>query len=85
MTNNTICKFAWAGATSTMVNTFRPCCRFPFDENNQYPTTDQVILYGKQAFNNNFLTNLRKDMLEGIPRNECKKCYVEEKSNMKAN
>ena len=80
MTNNTICKFAWAGATSTMVNTFRPCCRFPFDENNQYPTTDQVILYGKQAFNNNFLTNLRKDMLEGIERRECEKCYIEERS-----
>ncbi len=82
MTSNTICKFAWSGVTSTMVNTFRPCCRFPFDENNQYPTTDQVILYGKQAFNNNFLTDLRKDMLEGNKRRECEKCYIEEQSGI---
>ncbi len=82
--NDTLCKFAWSGATSTIINTFRPCCRFPLDENNQYPTTEQVINQGESAFNNSFLTKLRKDMLQGIPRNECKKCYVEEQSNMKS-
>jgi len=81
---NTLCKFAWSGATSTIINTFRPCCRFPLDDNEQYPTTEQIISQGEVAFNNSFLIELRKDMLEGIPRNECKKCYVEEKSNMKS-
>lgn len=82
MTNKTLCKFAWAGATSTMINTFRPCCRFPLDDNNQYPTTDNILVQGESAFNNNFLTKLRQDMLAGTPRVECTKCYVEENSNL---
>lgn len=82
--NDTLCKFAWSGATSTIINTFRPCCRFPLDDNEQYPTTEQIINQGEAAFNNSFLIELRKDMLQGIPRNECKKCYVEEQSNMKS-
>jgi sulfatase maturation enzyme AslB (radical SAM superfamily) len=82
--NDTLCKFAWSGITSTIINTFRPCCRFPLDDDNQYPTTEQIINTGEVAFNNNFLIQLRKDMLNGIPRNECKKCYVEEHSNTKS-
>lgn len=82
MINNTLCKFAWAGATSTMINTFRPCCRFPLDDSNQYPTTDDVLAQGESAFNNKFLIKLRQDMLAGTPRTECTKCYVEENSNL---
>lgn len=82
MTNPTICKFAWSSITSTMINTFRPCCRFPLDQDNQYPTTDDILKHGHQAFNNAFLTELRKDMLAGKPRQECEKCYVEEQSNI---
>lgn len=81
---DTFCKFAWSGLTSTIINTFRPCCRFPLDDNNQYPTTDQIINEGNKALNNNFLVQLRKDMLQGIPRSECQKCYVEEQSNIKS-
>ncbi len=80
----TVCKFAWSSVTSTMVNTFRPCCRFPFDDKNQYPTTDQVLLKGQQALNNAFMTDLRKDMLDGVKRSECSKCYVEEESGIKS-
>lgn len=82
MTSNTLCKFAWSAATSTMIDTFRPCCRFPFDDNSQYPTTDEIIFKGQTAFDNNFLVQLRKDMLEGKTRNECRKCYIEERSNI---
>lgn len=80
--NNTICKFPWSSVTSTMVNTFRPCCRFPFDENNKYPTTEQVLTQGQKAFNNPFMIQLRKDMLDGVSRAECQKCYVEERSGI---
>lgn len=79
--SKTLCKFAWGGMTSTMINTFRPCCRFPLDDNQQYPTTDQLINQGSQALNNTFLKKLRRDMLDGIPRSECEKCYVEEQSD----
>jgi len=82
MTSPTLCKFAWSGITSTMVNTFRPCCRFPLDKDKQYPTTDDILNQGPQAFNNAFLVELRKDMLAGTPRPECNKCYVEEQSDV---
>lgn len=65
-----------------MINTFRPCCRFPLNESNLYPTTDDVIRLGKKAFNNSFMIQLRQDMLDGTPRTECQKCYVEEKSGI---
>lgn len=82
--NDTLCKFAWSGITSTIINTFRPCCRFPLDDNNQYPTTEQIINQGVTALDNTFFVQLRKDMLEGTPRVECQKCYVEEQSNMES-
>lgn len=82
MTNRSLCKFAWSAVTSTMIDTFRPCCRFPLDQDNQYPTTDDILSKGQSAFNNKFLTTLRQDMLEGKLRSECSKCYVEEQSNV---
>jgi len=84
MTNKTICKFAWSSMTSTMIDTFRPCCRFPLDDNGQYPTTDQVIHNGISAFNNEFLNAFRQDLINGKPRKECEKCYVEESSNIES-
>lgn len=65
-----------------MINTFRPCCRFPLDELGQYPTTDDVIQQGSKAFNNPFMIQLRQDMTNGTPRPECQKCYLEEKSGI---
>jgi sulfatase maturation enzyme AslB (radical SAM superfamily) len=65
-----------------MIDTFRPCCRFPLNQDNQYPTTDDILSKGQSAFNNDFLTTLRQDMLEGKPRVECSKCYIEEQSNV---
>ncbi len=82
MTNKSLCKFAWSAVTSTMIDTFRPCCRFPLDQDNQYPTTDDILSKGQSAFNNDFLKTLRQDMLEGKPRAECSKCYIEEQSNV---
>jgi organic radical activating enzyme len=82
--NQTFCKIAWAGMTSTMINTFRPCCRFPLDDKNQYPTTQQVLENKEDAFNNIFLTQLRQDMLNNVKRSECSKCYVEEISGIKS-
>lgn len=82
--NQTLCKMAWSGITSTMVDTFRPCCRFPLDDNHQYATTQQVLEKRENAFNNNFLIQLRKDMLNGTKRTECNKCYVEETSGIKS-
>ncbi len=70
MTNKSLCKFAWSAVTSTMIDTFRPCCRFPLDQDNQYPTTDDILSKGQSAFNNDFLKTLRQDMLEGKPRAE---------------
>lgn len=72
---DTFCSLPWVHACVRTNNSMRPCCRYKGDGDLSF---DDVQAQGEQAFNSPYWTKLRQDMLNGVRRSECVKCWTEE-------
>lgn len=72
---DTFCSLPWIHACIRTDNKVRPCCRYKGDTDVQF---DNVETQGKTAFDSSYFTKLRQDMLKGVRRSECVKCWTEE-------
>lgn len=76
------CSLPWTHLCIRPDDTLKPCCRYQYGpgETQHSVTMDAIADIGTAALNTAYLNKLRKDLLTGIPRLGCKKCYVEEKN-----
>lgn len=86
MTRDTWCSLAWNHICVRPNELLKPCCRFQFEEGESDIgiSMDGVSNNGVSALNNDFMRQLRRDMLNNIERNECRKCYVEEDNKQRS-
>jgi len=78
------CSLPWTHVCIRLDNKLQPCCRW-LDFGADSGTFDQIEKYGISGLNTDYLKQVRKDMLNGIPRKECDKCYHEENAVNKDN
>jgi len=79
--NDTWCALPWIHACVRPDNVLKPCCRFQVDDTRDLKVNlDSLQAHGSDAMNEPYWTQLRKDMLEGVPRSECQKCYKQEET-----
>lgn len=80
MTRDTWCVLPWMHVCVRPNELLKPCCRFQFEEGESDIgiSMDTIHTQGADALNNDFMRQLRSDMLNGVERNECRKCYIEE-------
>jgi hypothetical protein len=71
------CSLPWTHVCIRVDSKLLPCCRW-LDFGADSGTFDQIEKYGISGLNTDYLKQVRKDMLNGIPRKECDKCYHEE-------
>ena len=76
------CSLPWTHICVRPDDTLKPCCRYQYGpgETQHSVTMDAIATDGIAALNTEYLNQLRKDLLTGIARTECKKCAVEEKN-----
>ncbi len=76
------CSLPWTHICVRPDDTLKPCCRYQYSPGDTQHSVglDSIANSGATALNTDYLNTLRKDLLTGIPRTECKKCYVEEKN-----
>jgi len=76
------CSLPWTHICVRPDDTLKPCCRYQYGpgETQHSVDLDSIATFGVAALNTNYLNQLRKDLLAGIPRTECKKCSIEEKN-----
>ena len=80
--SNTWCALPWIHACVRPDNVLKPCCRFQVEDTRDLKVNlDSIQEHGSDAMNEPYWTQLRKDMLDGVPRNECRKCYKQEEAN----
>lgn len=77
------CSLPWTHVCIRPDDTLKPCCRYQYGpgETQHSVAMDDIAAHGIQALNTKYLNTLRKELLAGIPRIECKKCYIEEKND----
>ena len=75
MTQQTFCVLPWNHLCIRPDETVKPCCRYQWQEDDTAPRLDDWDP------ENPYWTQLREDMLAGVPRPECKKCYSQEQTN----
>lgn len=78
------CALPWSHICIRPDNTLKPCCRYQFESGDAAQHSVALADVGvnaAHALNSEYLKKLRSDLLAGIPRVECKKCYVEEKNH----
>ena len=76
------CSLPWTHVCVRPDDTLKPCCRYQYGPGDTQHSVDldSIATNGVAALNTDYLNTLRGDLLAGIPRTECKKCYVEEKN-----
>lgn len=79
---NVWCSLPWTHICVRPDDTLKPCCRYQYSPGDTQHSVglNSIATSGATALNTDYLNTLRKDLLSGIPRTECKKCYVEEKN-----
>jgi|TARA_B110000503_G_scaffold143370_1_gene244412 organic radical activating enzyme len=77
------CSLPWTHICVRPDDTLKPCCRYQYasGETKHSASMDSIATQGVAALNNEYLNQLRSDLLAGVARDECKKCYVEEKNH----
>lgn len=77
------CSLPWTHICVRPDDTLKPCCRYQYrpGDTQHSVSLGSIATSGIAALNTDYLNTLRKDLLAGIPRTECKKCYVEEKNH----
>lgn len=76
--NKTYCRLAWCHTQILPNNEFRPCCRFLAEEIPQsYRSQDNTM---SDVLQNQFIVDIRRQMLRGDKVAGCKKCYEEEEA-----
>lgn len=75
----TFCILPWIHACVRTDESLKPCCRYQYEEDDS-STVDMndIKKLGADAFNEKYLKKLRQDMLDGVKRVECTKCYQQE-------
>ena len=58
----------------------KPCCRYQTTDDPVKINLDALKNNGIAEMNNDYLSKLRQDMLDGVKRPECTKCYVQEQN-----
>lgn len=73
--SKTWCALPWIHMCVRPNEQIKPCCRFQFEDG------DADIAPTIEHFdpNNSYWTKLRQDMLDGVQRHECRKCYEQER------
>ena len=80
--SDTWCALPWIHTCVRPDNVLKPCCRFQVEDTRDLKVNlDSIQEHGSDAMNEPYWTQLRKDMLDGVPRNECRKCYKQEEAN----
>jgi len=76
------CSLPWTHICVRPDDTLKPCCRYQYGpgDTQHSVSLDSIATNGVAALNTDYLNTLRGDLLSGIARDECKKCYVEEKN-----
>ena len=80
--SDTFCILPWIHLCVRTDESLKPCCRYQMKNNPVNVNLDSLKSNGIQEMNNQYLTNLRQDMLDGIKRPECIKCFTEEQNNL---
>ena len=76
------CVLAWAGISTDVNGSIRPCCRYAQPEKQQtYKMPWMQKGYIDDLFNSPQLVELRKALMRGEQVAECQSCWDEEKSN----
>jgi len=77
------CSLPWTHLCIRPDDTLKPCCRYQYapGDTKHSVSLDSIASNGSNALNTKYLKGLRSDLLKGIPRVECKKCYIEEQNH----
>ena len=80
--NDKWCALPWIHVCIRTDDSFKPCCRYLPNEHKDFSLVnfDMLEKQGKDAMNHEYWKKLRKDMLSGEKREECKKCYIQEEN-----
>ncbi len=79
--SSTFCILPWVHLCVRPNESLKPCCRYQLsDDSPLNANLDSLESNGIHSMNNDYLTNLRQDMLDGVKRPECIKCYLQEQN-----
>ena len=79
--SDTFCMLPWIHLCVRPDETLKPCCRYQTKDDPVNVNLDALKTNGISEMNNDYLKNLRQDMLDGVKRLECTKCYIQEQNN----
>ena len=69
----------WIHACVRTDESLKPCCRYQYEEDDSSSVDmNDIKKLGADALNETYLKKLRQDMLDGVRRVECTKCYQQE-------
>ena len=82
MSEDKWCSLPWVHVCIRTDDSFKPCCRYLPNDYKDFTlvTFDMLEKQGKEAMNHLYWKQLRKDMLNGVKREECKKCHIQEEN-----
>lgn len=79
--SDTWCALPWIHLCVRPDNGIKPCCRYQVEDTSILKIDlDKIENQGIGVMNDPYWTELRKDMLQGNKRDECRKCYKQEES-----
>lgn len=79
--SDTFCMLPWIHLCVRPDESLKPCCRYQAKDDPVNVNLDALKANGISEMNNDYLKNLRQDMLDGVKRPECTKCFVQEQNN----
>jgi len=79
--SDTFCMLPWIHLCVRPDEALKPCCRYLTLDDPVNVNLDALKNNGIQEMNNDYLKKLRQDMLDGVKREECTKCYIQEQNS----
>jgi len=78
--SDTFCILPWVHMCVRPDEALKPCCRYQAKGDPVGVNLDSLSQNGIKEMDNEYLTKLRQDMLDGIKRTECQKCFIQEEN-----
>jgi len=79
-TSDTFCILPWIHLCVRPDEKLKPCCRYQAVDDPVNVSLNSLKENGISEMDNAYLSQLRQDMLDGVKRPECTKCFVQEEN-----
>lgn len=79
--SDTFCILPWIHLCIRPDEYLKPCCRYQTKDDPVNINLDALKNNGIEEMNSDYLKKLRQDMLSGVKRPECQKCFVQEQNS----